>query len=162
MQKLFYLPFVFVLAFTACDQDEEITPSNCMDCTFEFYEDVIINIGFNATNTVSLIPGDNIVFKYTRPVFNEASQLNETRVVLFEIENDRDFFRFSVSDTSGKPYQGLDTDGPAGPDIMNFANDISTGAFLGTKLNENEWQVELRDVNTNFGIQTVTAIFNRR
>ena len=162
MKKLFYLPFVLVLACTACDLDDEITPADCTDCTFEFYEDVIINIGFNATNTVSLVPGNNIVFKYTRPVFNEASQLNETRVVLFEIENDSDSFRFSVSDTSGKPYQGLDTDGPQGPDIMNFARDISKGAFLGTKLNDNEWRVELREVDTSFGIQTASAIFHRK
>ena len=151
------------MVFTACDKDETIAPQNCPDCTFDFYDNVAIEVGLNATNTVSLIPGNKIVFRFTKPVFNEASELTETRAILFEIGNDQDSFIFSGTDISGLfPHQGLDIDGPEGPAIMDFASDISEGTLEGSKISESEWRIVLTDVNTSFGTQTVSAIFNRR
>lgn len=165
VNRFFCILLIGLQLLVACQDSAEPLPSenDCRDCSFSFYSNKAIEVGLNATNTVTLVEGSNLVFRFTRPVFNEGSELYEDRAILFEIGATWDPFEFSDNSLAQLfAHEGVDEDGPEGPGVMNFARSISVGTIEGRKLDDHSWEIILNNVETSFGKQHFQAIFTNK
>ena len=162
--KKIILQLMVIVILVSCSDDEtvEFPLDNCEGCKLEFINHTTIDLLPPTFSTAALVPGSKIVFKFTRPVRNDSNSTNESVVIMFEIFDDWDTFDFSESHISRLfPQAGL-SDNPNSEIEMVSREDINEGTFKGLKLNDEQWEITLENVESSYGVENITAIFNKR